>query len=501
MRRTLLVLCGSMLATVLGALPALACGGLVSPNGTVALVRTTTLAAYHNGLEHYVTGFEFAGEAKDFGSIIPLPGVPSRVIRGGDWTLQRLVREVTPPAPEAFDAVRGSAALSGKAVVLQRKKIDALDVTILKGGGFAVGKWATGHGFRLSPDAPQVLDFYARRSPIFMAVQFDASRAQARGESTGDSIPVHLVIPTDRPWVPLRILALGAQPSQGIEADLFLLNDRAPALLPVPRGVPRLGPAAAGLNEVLVEQASPQLLTDLRSDRGMKWLPSSGMWLSYLQIRARASELTYDLAIDPTGNGRPSPVDAGLTGPGHASLGATGESLMPLWLGLGALALLFAVAMRQRRGEDRPVIGIPARRRTFAVGAIALVLLAGCARAAAQHRDPPLHGMRTVHVTIKWSRFHPAQFSFPEGTTVRFVIHNSDPIEHEFILGSKRVQDYIETTAHADHDGSVPGQITVPPGTVRNTTYTFAGVSNVLLGCHLPGHYAYGMRGFVTVEA
>ena len=36
---------------VLGsAASALACGGLIAPNGTISLTRTATLAAYHNGI-------------------------------------------------------------------------------------------------------------------------------------------------------------------------------------------------------------------------------------------------------------------------------------------------------------------------------------------------------------------------------------------------------------------------------------------------------------------
>ena len=79
--------------------PAVACGGLVGENGTIQLVRTTTLAAYHDGVERYVTSFEFTGEGEEVGSIVPLPGVPTKVERGGDWTLQRLAREVAPPFP------------------------------------------------------------------------------------------------------------------------------------------------------------------------------------------------------------------------------------------------------------------------------------------------------------------------------------------------------------------------------------------------------------------
>ena len=58
-------------------------------------------------------------------------------------------------------------------------RIDALDITVLRGGRDAVGQWATDHGFRLPPDAPEVLDFYAARSPIFLAAVFDADAAAA----------------------------------------------------------------------------------------------------------------------------------------------------------------------------------------------------------------------------------------------------------------------------------------------------------------------------------
>src|SRR3954466_9343226 len=84
-------------AMLLPAAPASACGGLVGENGTIQLERTTTLAAYHDGIERYVTSFAFTGEGKEVGSIVPLPDVPTDVVRGGDWTLQRLRREVEPP--------------------------------------------------------------------------------------------------------------------------------------------------------------------------------------------------------------------------------------------------------------------------------------------------------------------------------------------------------------------------------------------------------------------
>ena len=158
------LLAGLLLVAVTAA-PALACGGLIGPNGAVNLLRTTTFAGYHDGIEHYITSFEFAGGGGAFGSLTPLPGVPTSVEKGGDWTLQRLRRETDPPAPEAFFAVGAAAASRDRAEVLMEVTIDALDITVLRGGADEVGTWAKDHGFRLPPDAPEVLEFYAAAKP------------------------------------------------------------------------------------------------------------------------------------------------------------------------------------------------------------------------------------------------------------------------------------------------------------------------------------------------
>ena len=89
-RRAGAALGAALLVIALTAAPAFACGGLIGPNGAVNLLRTTTLAGYHDGEEHYITAFQFAGGGGAFGSLTPLPGIPSSVEKGGDWTLQRL---------------------------------------------------------------------------------------------------------------------------------------------------------------------------------------------------------------------------------------------------------------------------------------------------------------------------------------------------------------------------------------------------------------------------
>ena len=230
-----------------------------------------------------------------------------------------------------------------KAEVILETKIDALDITILKGGGDEVGVWAKENGFRLPADAPEILDFYAERSPIFMAARFDVGRAQSLDQSVGDGTPIHLVIPTPDPWVPLRILTLGRQPNELIEADVFLLTDEAPSLLPFPQ--------KKGMVLERSEAASDLLLSDLRSDKGMKWLPRSGMHLSFLKIDAPAKDLRHDLAIDPTGEGMPSFVAAGLQSPSSP----TPDPVPVPWSSIvAALLVVGALILYAGRSPARP---------------------------------------------------------------------------------------------------------------------------------------------------
>jgi hypothetical protein len=328
------------LLTMVG--PALACGGLIGPNGAVNLLRTTTFVGYHAGVEHYVTAFAFAGGGGRFGSITPLPGVPSSVERGGDWTLQRLIRETQPVEEGALLDSRLAVPAAAGAEVLLQTRIDALDITVLKGGGDDVGAWAKANGFRLPPDAPEVLDFYAARSPIFMAASFDADAAAARGQGIGDGTPIHITIPTPNPWVPLHILGLGKTDAERVEADVYLLTDALPSFLPAP--------TERGMSLAHGAPATQSLLGDLRSDKGMAWIPTGG-WLTQIRIDAAAGELTYDLAVDASGQGAPSRVAAGLAQPA-----ASGGSLLPTWpfvLVFGAY--IVAIALVVVRIGRRPV--------------------------------------------------------------------------------------------------------------------------------------------------
>ena len=124
--------------------------------------------------------------------------------------------------------------------------------------------------------------------------------------------------------------------------------------------------------------------------------------------------------------------------------------------------------------------------------ALSLVLLAAaCAPASASPT------VRTVRIGIHYSAFSLAVIDVDPGETVLFVVSNADSFDHDFIIGDQAVQIAHERGTEAFHPPR-PGEITILAGETVETTYTF-GARDLIFGCHLPGHYTYGMRGFISV--
>ncbi len=134
------ILVSALALFVLQSQSVFACGGLIAPNGAIRLSRAATLVAWHDGIERYMTSFTYQGDVSKLGWIVPLPAVPLKIEEGGGWTLQRLALE-TRPQP-ILDRTSNAAAPTAGVQVLQQVKIEALDITVLKGSGQAVLDWA-----------------------------------------------------------------------------------------------------------------------------------------------------------------------------------------------------------------------------------------------------------------------------------------------------------------------------------------------------------------------
>jgi uncharacterized cupredoxin-like copper-binding protein len=119
--------------------------------------------------------------------------------------------------------------------------------------------------------------------------------------------------------------------------------------------------------------------------------------------------------------------------------------------------------------------------------------------AADEDAEPPLGpGTETVTITIEDSRFHPDRIRVHEGTQVRFVVRNTDPIGHELVVGPESVHLRHEEGTEPAHP-PVPGEVSLGPRQTGATVYDFDDPGTLRIVCHLPRHERYGMVGVVEV--
>jgi hypothetical protein len=305
---------------------AFACGGLIAPDGDVRLARASTLIAWHDGIEHYLTSFSYQGAEKNLGWIVPLPTEPQKIEAGGAWTLQRLSRESHPQLLQ--ERVTASFA-SDSAKVLQQVQIEALNVKVIKGSGEEILNWGSQNGFFITGDTRAHLLAYAKASPIFMAAKYDTQLAAARHQLQGDGVPLLITMKVQHPWVPLEVLALDGQQ---VQADLYFLTDMPLNVsdLNAKIGQSAVGsdiPGATGFKVAFQEQMPTQLYKDLSSDRNMGWVPPAS-WFTYLSLDAPSEQVTYDLGISNAGVIRLAPFGT----PPLAVVDRAHAQELPSWL-------------------------------------------------------------------------------------------------------------------------------------------------------------------------
>ncbi len=144
------------------------------------------------------------------------------------------------------------------------------------------------------------------------------------------------------------------------------------------------------------------------------------------------------------------------------------------------------------------------RRRWLGLALVvaAVVAAAGYGVVAARAEKPELPvlgpGTVTVALDVEHTLFSAERLRVVEGTRVRFVVVNGDPINHELIVGPPDVHARHAQGTEAEHP-SVPGEVSVRAGSTGITTFRFDQPGTFEFACHLPGHYEYGMRGTVEV--
>jgi uncharacterized cupredoxin-like copper-binding protein len=135
-------------------------------------------------------------------------------------------------------------------------------------------------------------------------------------------------------------------------------------------------------------------------------------------------------------------------------------------------------------------------RRTVAslVAGVGIALATALGASAVARSNDPL----VIPITIHFSHYEPSSVTVPVGRAVTFVITNTDPIDHEWIVGDAALHQRHRAGTEPVHNVR-PTEITIPALSERRTTVTFAAPGALQFICHLPGHEAYGMVGTVTI--
>lgn len=160
------------------------------------------------------------------------------------------------------------------------------------------------------------------------------------------------------------------------------------------------------------------------------------------------------------------------------------------------------------------------RRGGLATGLLVsgLLLLAACAGddplpASASHNANHEDGASgevadvdfVVDIEMSEFAFDIIPSEFEAGSTVLFVFTNNGGMEHEAIIGDMDAQRQAEATMAngAGHDetghSSDAPSIVLQPGESGELVVVFDESAEVIVGCHIPGHWDLGMHTELTL--
>ncbi len=133
------------------------------------------------------------------------------------------------------------------------------------------------------------------------------------------------------------------------------------------------------------------------------------------------------------------------------------------------------------------------------VATVVLFLAAACGSGGGGKAD------RSVAVTMRDLAFEPDRLEVKAGETVEFAFTNAGAQEHEAVIGDEMLQMSQEeggSDSHASgHHGSEKvARVVLSPGRSGKLTYTFDKPGEILIGCHVPGHWKAGMKLAVDVQ-
>lgn len=141
------------------------------------------------------------------------------------------------------------------------------------------------------------------------------------------------------------------------------------------------------------------------------------------------------------------------------------------------------------------------------IGALITItpVLAACLGGEGVGTASPAPTVRIVELSMDGMRFSPDRLEVRLHETVRFLVRNPEDIPHEVFIGSEAEQ----LTHRAAHGSAAPQEQAdvphygygafIPAFGTGQFEYRFDAPGEVMIGCHLPGHWEAGMRALIVV--
>lgn len=207
-----------------------ACGCFAPPDPSVPVVQAAEriLFSVDNGVVTAHIQIQYAGDAREFGWLLPLPSVPTLSL-GTDELFTQLVRTTQPryvlttrfngacDGPRiglsegaSFSAADGGASAGGGPLVLE-SSVGPYDYAVLKADSQTeLLGWLRDNRYFVPSTSDAAISQYIRPGAYFLALKLRS------GKSTGDLQPVVVKYPSDLPMIPIVLTSIGAVENMGI---------------------------------------------------------------------------------------------------------------------------------------------------------------------------------------------------------------------------------------------------------------------------------------------
>jgi hypothetical protein len=213
-----------------------ACGCFTPPDPSVPVVQAGERIAFamKDGIVTAHIQIQYAGNAAEFGWLLPLPSIPMMELGTDELFTQltartqpkyRLVRKYEgncgfgPPvlgmgAPTAAGnaAPRGPEAVDSNSPLVFQASIGPYDYAVLKADSKEpMLKWLADNKYFVPAGTDQTVGAYIRPGAFFLALKLQS------GQSSGDLQPVVVKYESDLPMIPIVLTSVAAQPHMGIQ--------------------------------------------------------------------------------------------------------------------------------------------------------------------------------------------------------------------------------------------------------------------------------------------